>query len=42
MSKMLGTPSSGVTLLEGLVYGDVNMTSVDFVNVSPRMGRCSG
>ena len=29
--KMLGTPSSGVTPLEVLVYGDVNMTGVDFV-----------
>ena len=26
-----GSPNSGVNLLEVLVYGDVNMTGVDFV-----------
>ena len=31
MSKTLGSPRSGVTQLEVLVYGDVNMTGVDFV-----------
>ena len=31
MSKTLGSQSSGVTPLEVLVYGDVNMTGVDFV-----------
>ena len=31
MSKTLGSPSSRVTPLEVLVYGDVNMTGVDFV-----------
>ena len=31
MLKTLGSLSSGVTLLEVLVHGDVNMTSVDFV-----------
>ena len=31
MSKTLGSPSSGVTPLEVLVYGDVNKTGVDFV-----------
>ena len=31
MSKTLGFPRSGVTPLEVLVYGDVYMTSVDFV-----------
>ena len=31
MSKTLGSPSSGATPLEVLVYGDVNMTGVDIV-----------
>ena len=31
MTKTLGSPSSGVTPLEVLVYDDVNMTGVDFV-----------
>ena len=31
MSKTLGSRNSGVTPLEVLVYGDVNMTGVDFV-----------
>ena len=31
MLKMQGFPNSGVTTLEVLVYGDVNMTDVDFV-----------
>ena len=31
MSKTLGSSSSGVTPLEVLVYGDVNMTGVDVV-----------
>ena len=30
--ETLGGPSSGFTLLVVFVYGDVNMTSVDFVN----------
>ena len=31
MSNTLGSPHSGVTPLEVLVYGDVNRTGVDFV-----------
>ena len=31
MTKTLGSPHSGVIPLEVLVYGDVNMTGVDFV-----------
>ena len=31
MSKMLGSTRSGVTPLEVLVNGDVNMNGVDFV-----------
>ena len=31
MTKTLGSPSSGLTRLEVLVYGDVYMTDVEFV-----------
>ena len=34
MSKTLGSPSSGVTPLEVLLYGDVNMRASSFIFVS--------
>ncbi len=42
-TKTLDSPSSGATPLEVMVYGDVNMTGVDFLKetkavvISPRL-----